>query len=594
MINFYNLLKVSTTAAEEEIKKAINRELRVWSNRTNAPQIERRQEAERMVKQLEEAERILLDAARRKEYDLQLQAAPTPTGRVDETVIHEGVDLVQEGWRLLIAGNIAEAIFVATQATQRDSGNPEAWALLGQAKYRWGEIEDAIYEYKRAINLRPNDPSYYFDLGCVYESAERWQDALLQFQRAAQIDPSTTMYRAAIGAILIKNEKYQEGIEILERCVQEEPDNASYKWYLAIAYLESRFAGWVFDPEDRTYLCISKGQADTAKALVQKAKALNVEDPELAAEIGKADAGVEDLYKRRFTGSWIMVGFWTLCYIVPGILWYLVNLRPNYKINRDIYEVTQEGKKSHLLVGGEAAVYISALPPGIRGIILHFNLPRFVVWFLVLLLSPVTFLYLLYDNYLSEGGSISLHDLGLSREKAPVAAAIGLGVVILVAIFSAMFWWSGRKTPITTSTYYSHAPTIKEPERPDYTPPQKKKTDTMAKIPPSTPPSLPPKPPAQTDQLALTREQLNSSIINFYKSRGEWAGIFEIDYIEKVRIENISPNFKKVHVRYRFKPIPGNRAGRTDTGYDQRVFIVKKIGGSFEVTQMLGHMSAVF
>jgi tetratricopeptide (TPR) repeat protein len=462
MVNFYNILKISPTAAEEEVKKAINRELRVWSNRTNAPQIERRQEAERMVKQLEEAESILLDPAKRKEYDLQIQAAPTPTGRVDETVILEGVDLVQEGWRLLIAGNIAEAIFVATQATQRDSGNPEAWALLGQAKYRWGEIEDAIYEYKRAINLRPNEASYYFDLGCVYESAERWQDALLQFQRAAQIDPGSTMYRAAIGAIFIKNEKYQEGIEILERCVQEEPDNASYKWYLAIAYLDSRFAGWVFDPEDRTYLCISKIQADTARALVQKAKALNVEDPELAAEIRKADAGVEDLYKRRFKGSWIMVGIWGLCYIVPGLLWYLVNLRPQYKINKDVYDVLQMGKKDYL-VGGEVGVYFSALPPGMRWV--AYSLPRFVVWFLILLLSPITFFYLLYDNYLSEGGSLSLHDLGLSRDKAPVAAAVGLGVIILVAGLSAFFWWSGKKAPSfsrvakpATSTYQTTTP----------------------------------------------------------------------------------------------------------------------------------------
>ncbi len=50
MVNYYNILNLSPTANEDEIRKAINRELRLWSNRTNAPQIERRQEAERMVR----------------------------------------------------------------------------------------------------------------------------------------------------------------------------------------------------------------------------------------------------------------------------------------------------------------------------------------------------------------------------------------------------------------------------------------------------------------------------------------------------------------------------------------------------------------
>ena len=46
-------------------------------NRTNAPQIERRQEAERMVKLLEEAEGVLLDSGKRSQYD----SSPPPAER---------------------------------------------------------------------------------------------------------------------------------------------------------------------------------------------------------------------------------------------------------------------------------------------------------------------------------------------------------------------------------------------------------------------------------------------------------------------------------------------------------------------------------
>ena len=210
--NLYRILNIPQTASADEVKKAIIQGSRLWSNRTNAPQIERRQEAERMVKVLDQAEAILLDAAKRAAYDRQLVSAPAEEREIDESDLTGKADLVEEARRLLSEGEIPDALFVAEKATQKDGTNPEAWAVLAQAKFRWGDIEDAIYEYKRTIKLRPNEASYYFDLGSVYESAERPGDALKQYQRAAQIDPATTMYRAAVGAVLVKNDEYAQGI----------------------------------------------------------------------------------------------------------------------------------------------------------------------------------------------------------------------------------------------------------------------------------------------------------------------------------------------------------------------------------------------
>src|SRR2546428_10099820 len=118
MENFYRTLNVVPTASPDEIKKAINRDRRVWSNRTNAPQIERRQEAERMVKQLDEAEQVLLDPARRQQYDYALQAMPVNQSQINESVPGGQRDWVQEGRRLLITGNIPDALYAGTKATE--------------------------------------------------------------------------------------------------------------------------------------------------------------------------------------------------------------------------------------------------------------------------------------------------------------------------------------------------------------------------------------------------------------------------------------------------------------------------------------------
>jgi DnaJ-class molecular chaperone len=155
MENYYKILNVQPTAKDTELKEAIHTALRRWSNRTNAPQMDRRQEAERMVKLLEEAETILLNPAKRTEYDRNLKNAPLSVPHENRGAVDSATNLIDEGRRLLAEGNIGDALYAATKATEREGGNPEAWALLGRARFRFGDVEDAIYEYKRAIKLKP-------------------------------------------------------------------------------------------------------------------------------------------------------------------------------------------------------------------------------------------------------------------------------------------------------------------------------------------------------------------------------------------------------------------------------------------------------
>src|SRR5207245_4227974 len=160
MQNFYKIINAQPTAKDGDIKKALHETLRLWSNRTNAPQIDRRQEAERMVKLLEEAETILLNPAKRAEYDRNLKSAPPPVPTENRGAGDSATNLIEEGRRVLAQGNIGDALYAATKATEREGGNPEAWALLGRARFLFGDVEDSIYEYKRAIKLKPNEGGY--------------------------------------------------------------------------------------------------------------------------------------------------------------------------------------------------------------------------------------------------------------------------------------------------------------------------------------------------------------------------------------------------------------------------------------------------
>ena len=91
-----------------------------------------------------------------------------------------------------------------------------------------------------------------------------------------------------------------------------------------------------------------------------------------------------------------------------------------------------------------------------------------------------------------------------------------------------------------------------------------------------------------------SRSALESQIIDFYNNRGEWAGVFRIGHIERLRVDSVSGTRAIASVRYRYIPIPGNYKKRTDTGYDQRTFVFNKNGPLWEVVSMGGYMSAQF
>lgn len=359
MVDYFKILDVPITAQAEEIKVAIKDKRRLWMQKTNSPQLERRQEAEVKVKQIDEAEKILLDSSKRSEYEKQLKTTATKDERtLDEAELKGGENLVKQGWDLLINDNIADAIYVATKATEKQGDNPEAWALLAQAKYRWGEIEDSIYEYKKAIKLKPNEPEYYFELGGVYESEQRWKDAVDNYQKASKINPSVSMYRAAIGQVFLRLEMYTDAIPILEKCVSEEPKNETYNWFLALAYNDLVVKSVMKSTADETYYIDSEDAANKCVEYFEKALALKYDDNDLKSLIRKnleyAKWSLEKHFTKGIGAILKMVGIaFVIVLIVQAIvngfvailsglallgIWVYINYKPGYSINKDNFQ----------------------------------------------------------------------------------------------------------------------------------------------------------------------------------------------------------------------------------------------------------------
>jgi Flp pilus assembly protein TadD len=346
VIDYYALINVSPTISDADLKTALYAALRQWTNRQNHRQLEKRQEAERNVAHLEDAKKVLLDPAKRAQYNKILAKAADEQRPAEHNQVPAG-NLIEAGWRYLQDGNVAEALYVATKATQQQGDNPAAWALLAQAKFRWGDTEDAIYEYKRAIQLRPNEASYYFDLGSVYETEHQYDHALQQYSRAVKIDPKTAMYRAAVGAVLCKEDNYSEGIPILERCVAEDPENSGFGWFLAVAYVNSAQLNWTYVPNGNSlgvpegHYATTREQVIQAQRQLAKAAALKFDDEELASHIRAVRTDIDSMMGRKFQGSvmvpivgGIIYSFFYGIGIVFALLYFVASRPPQYALNK--------------------------------------------------------------------------------------------------------------------------------------------------------------------------------------------------------------------------------------------------------------------
>lgn len=349
MENYYEILDVSPDGSVDEIQKKLYQQMRIWSHRTNAPQMERRQEAERMVRLLEEIEEILLDEHRRAEYDQQLQdylqkQSPEAAGLTDsfpsfdsvplnplnneilddneEPFIntHRGLndeqfaDLLHEGQTCLKDGETERALEVAEQLTQKEPSRAESWAFLGQVRWEMKDIHESMTAMMKARDLDPQNAEYVAQLGHIFLKQENQKRAREQFKRAVVLDPDNMENKYYLGLLFLEQGQNREGLNLLEQCVNREPDNEEYRRELSLAYLDLACKGWEQVSDGHPYLSpglypTERSAMKTAEIYLDQANRIAVDDIDLRNQIHRVRLQIQTHRKRRFTGSWWMFAF---------------------------------------------------------------------------------------------------------------------------------------------------------------------------------------------------------------------------------------------------------------------------------------------
>lgn len=356
-VNYYEILEISSTAKSDEIEqqyKAISRRLR---SQQNNPDDNIQEEAKRKLKELPKAKKILLDPVERQKYNQQLeeyqrrqQQASSQDSQGND--IASSSELIKEGYRLFGIGAINTALEVAKQATARYGDAPNTWALLAEARFRTNDTDSAIYEYKRAIDLRPKEAKFHNALGQVFEKAKQNDYAIIAYNKAIELAPTQIYYALTLGRFLGKLERWDGSVNILEDCYKRQSNNPEVAEALMIAY-----DGWIkANGSSKSLECIKSTLKVIDKALVLQNDS---ETSEVKQSLQQLKNTYSSYLKRKFNGRPLLGAFASLVYArgfsekyflfasIPIFVLYYFSCRPpRYVLLDEKWKKTQEVNKA--------------------------------------------------------------------------------------------------------------------------------------------------------------------------------------------------------------------------------------------------------
>jgi tetratricopeptide (TPR) repeat protein len=206
------------------------------------------------------------------------------------------------------AENMPKARAAAEQAIRIDPNSSEAHTALALVvqNYDW-DWQTSEKEYRRAIELNPNDATAHHWYAEHLMWLGRFDEALEQSERAHELDPLSLIIAADNGAILYFSRKYDPSIEKLRSVLEMDP-SFMRAHLLVAAYVEKGMFAEAMASNDsaratigegaywtwNAYIHARAGQLTEARAAMERLNDINNKAPVDPMAFAQVYAGLGD------------------------------------------------------------------------------------------------------------------------------------------------------------------------------------------------------------------------------------------------------------------------------------------------------------
>ena len=168
------------------------------------------QEREQMEKEAEKAKQ-------RKESSAEVQA------------------MFDSGLKLASEGKNEEAIAEFKKALEKDPEQPNIMANMADSYSKLNKNDEALEIYKKAIGLRPDDAALYTNMGVILSKMGKDAESQEAFKKAASLNPASSAQNFYnIGATLVNNGKTDEAAESFKQAIAADPNFAEAYYQLGM------------------------------------------------------------------------------------------------------------------------------------------------------------------------------------------------------------------------------------------------------------------------------------------------------------------------------------------------------------------------
>lgn len=171
--------------------------------------------------------RVRLDETSKVEINLEIfSSRPTPSSK-----------LSSEGSGLLNEGKYEEAIAKFTEAIAKDQANPILYYYRAAAFEKNGNLEKAIEDYQKSIEMKPDFILPFSRLGIVYAKQGNFEKAIENYRKATELGAKDATIFYNYGVCLMNLGHKEEAKVVLEKLISLDANYSDAYYQLGTIYL---------------------------------------------------------------------------------------------------------------------------------------------------------------------------------------------------------------------------------------------------------------------------------------------------------------------------------------------------------------------